>query len=468
MKPATGVRPPDLAEVVGWYRSRSRSPVEVVQDCLNAIERGQPRLNAFRCVDADAAVAQAQAAHRRWERSRPCGRLDGVPISVKDTFAVAGEATWSGSMTTDRAPATCDSPLVARLRTEGAIIVGKTTTSEFGWKPVTDSPATGITRNPYDDTLTPGGSSGGSAVAVAAGMCALAVGSDGGGSIRIPAAFTGTVGLKPSHGLIPVWPASVLPALAHVGPIANYTGDAALVLDIAVGPDPLDWTGPPPSGRYSQIVDEGVTGLRVGVSTTAPHCTVAPAIAEAITGAARILEEHGAHISMVDLPFGDVADAFDTVWFAGMSHVVNGLPEARQHLVDEDLRRRAASYRALPADALLRASDTIMRVRQDLGRFHETYDLLLTPTVPVPPFPAGRLAPPGMTDDSWTDWTPFTYPCNLTQQPALTVPCGQTETGLPVGAHLLAAKHRDDLVLRAGRVLEDSTTHATAEGQESP
>ena len=450
--------PEDVATLLRWYRDGETSPVDVIGACLAETEESQPRLNAFRTVDTDAAVAQAHDSDLRWRAHRPCGRLDGVPVGVKDTIDVAGLSTWSGSLTTSREAAERDSPAVQRLRAEGAILLGKTTTPEFGWKPLTESPATGITRNPHDISTTPGGSSGGSAVAVATGMSLLALGSDGGGSIRIPAAFTGTVGLKPSHGRVPVWPASVLPALTHVGPITRTTADAALMLDVLGGPHPLDWTSAPPQHAYASIVEHGVRGLRVGVAVSAPGCPVAPVVADAARRAGQVLTDCGADVSMVDLPFANPAVVFDTLWFAGMAYRLNAVPVRLRGLVDEDLRARSAGASERPCADLLRAHSAVMDLRQTMGRFHQAFDLLVTPTVPTPAFGVDLAAPPGTDLSSWTSWTGFSYPFNLTQQPAISVPFGVTDSHLPLGVQVAAAKHHDDLVIRAGRALEAAAT----------
>lgn len=452
----TGMPATSVAALVRSYRSKELSPVEVARICLDAVHTTQQRLNAFRHVDADAVLEQARASERRWRAAAPCGRLDGVPVAIKDTFDVAGWSTWSGSLTTERAPARHDAPAVQRLKAEGATLIGKTTTPEFGWKAVTDSPATGTTRNPWDVTRTPGGSSGGSAVAVSAGLSLLGLGSDGGGSIRIPAAFTGVVGLKPSHGLVPVWPSSVLHPLAHVGPLARTVGDAALMLDVIAGPHPWDWTGGPPGVRYASAIDSGVTGLRVAVVTDAYGHPADADVTTAVLRASQVLADQGAHVDQVSMPFAKPAQAFDTLWFAGMAHRITTIPAHKRDRLDPELRARAD---AAPASAgqLCDAIATVMRLRETMGIFHERFDLLLTPTTPVTAFCLDLPGPPPFTArDSWTSWTPYTYPFNMTQQPAMSLPFGRSVSGLPVGVQVAAAKHRDDLVLRAGRVLERS------------
>lgn len=447
----------DASELTRLYASGELSPVAVVTDSLRRIERLEPRLNAFRFVeDEPALLAQARAAEQRWRSGSPLGRLDGIPVAIKDTFPVAGWSTLRGSRTADPTPARRDAPVIERLRRAGGIFVGRTTTSEFGWKGVTDSPLTGVTRNPWDAEKTPGGSSGGSAVAVAAGMSTVALGNDGGGSVRIPAAFTGTVGLKATHGRVPVWPGSVLAELAHTGPITRTVADAALLLDVLAGPHPLDWTAPPPGASFAGCLADGVDGLRVAVLAETATDPYDPAMAPAIRRAGRALEELGAQVSEVALPFADPIDAFSTIWYAGMGHLLGSLPPARRELVDPELRRHVAELGEIGVADLFRAQTAMIELRETMGLFHARYDVLATPTVPIAAFDAGACVPPGSRSRSWTSWTPLSYPFNLTQQPAISVPIALGAGGLPLGLQLVAAKHRDDLVLRAAYAVEQA------------
>lgn len=444
-------------ELVRLYSSGQLSPVEVLSDCLRVVERRDGRLNAFRFVADESALAEARAAQERWRSLQPRGRLDGVPVAIKDTFPVAGWSTMRGSRTPDPTPATQDAPAIERLRRAGAIFVGRTTTSEFGWKGVTDSPLTGVTRNPWNEDKTPGGSSGGSAVAVATGMSVAALGNDGGGSVRIPAAFTATVGVKASHGRVPVWPGSVLGELAHTGPIARTTADAALLLDVLSGPHPLDWTSAAPAVGFASSLPDGVQDLRVGVLTNlAPH-SPDPAAARAMARAGSIFEELGARVSETSLPFADPVDAFSTQWFAGMGHTLAFLTPQQRELVDPELRSRVAEAGDITAADLFHAKTVATQLRETMGLFHEDYDLLVTPTVPIAAFDAGVSTPPGGRWRSWTSWTPLTYPFNLTQQPAISIPFGTNAEGLPLGLQVVAGKHRDDLVLRAAYAVEQAS-----------
>src|SRR5262252_1649031 len=243
------------------YVRRALSPVEVTKAVLERIEKLNPKLNAF-CFINKEALKDAAASEKRWMSGQPQGLLDGVPVSIKDLLLTKGWPTLRGSKTVDpKGPWNDDAPAVARLREHGAVLLGKTTTPEFGWKGVTDSPLTGITRNPWNLQKTPGGSSGGAVAAVASGMSPLAVGTDGGGSIRIPCSFTGLFGIKPSFGRVPAWPLSPFGTVAHVGPITRSVADAALMLNVLSLPDARDWHSLPYDARdYRMGLDTGVRG----------------------------------------------------------------------------------------------------------------------------------------------------------------------------------------------------------------
>ena len=443
-------------ELLDAYRAGRLSPVEATEAVLARIEAADPRINAFCLITADEALDQAKASAQRWRRGAPEGELDGVPISIKDILLTRGHPTRRGSTTIGaEGPWPDDSPSVARLREAGAVMVGKTTTPEFAWKGVTDGPLTGITRNPWDPSRTPGGSSGGAAAAVAAGMAPLAVGTDGGGSVRIPAAFTGTFTIKPTYGRIPHWPASPFGTLAHVGPMTWSVADAALMLDVMARPDARDWSAmPTPDGTHAGIAD--LSGLRIAYSPTLGFATVDPEVASLVTTAAGVFAELGAKVEQADPGFGDPVEDFETLWFAGVAKVLEHLPESRRADLDPGLRDIAAQGARHSAVDYLTATARRMELGQIMGAFHQEYDLLLTPTMPIAAFEAGRETPAGGPDARWTSWTPFTYPFNMTQQPAASVPCGFTAAGLPVGLQVVGPRHGDALVMRACAAFEQA------------
>src|SRR5687768_14489133 len=277
-------------ELVDAFRRKTLSPVDVTAAVLKRIEALNPALNAFNLVAAEEAVQHAKAAEARWMRGQPKGLLDGVPVSIKDIILTRGWPTLRGSRAVDaKGPWNDDAPATARLREHGAVLVGKTTTPEFGWKGVCDSPLTGITRNPWNTAKTPGGSSGGAAAAVAAGMAPLAVGTDGGGSIRIPCSFTGLFGIKPSFGRVPAWPLSPFGTVAHVGPMTRSVADAALLLNVLSQPDARDWHALPYEPRdYRMGLEDGVQQLRIAFSANLGYAKVDAEVAKIVSDAVAV------------------------------------------------------------------------------------------------------------------------------------------------------------------------------------
>ncbi|MFE6332653.1 amidase [Streptomyces sp. NPDC057798] len=443
-------------QLLDGYRAGAFSPVDATRAVLERAERIQPEVNAFVRITAEQALAQARASAERWRRGEPAGLLDGVPVTVKDILLVRGAPTLKGSKTiSEQGTWDEDAPSVARLRAHGAVFIGKTTTPEFGWKGVTDSPLTGVTRHPLDPARTAGGSSGGAAAAVALGAGPLALGTDGGGSVRIPASFCGIFALKPTYGRVPLYPASAFGTLAHVGPMTRDAADAALLLDVIGAPDSRDWSAlGPASGSFLDGLSGGVRGLRVAYSPSlGGQVAVRPAVASAVRGAVERLAGLGAYVEEADPDVTDPVDAFHTLWFTGAARVTQRLGPDQRALLDPGLREIAALGARRSALDYLAAVDVRAELGRRMGRFHDSYDLLVTPTLPITAFEAGAEVPKGSGHRRWTGWTPFTYPFNMTQQPAATVPVGTDGDGLPVGLQLVAARHRDDLVLRAAHAL---------------
>ncbi|GAB3720437.1 amidase [Nocardiopsis oceani] len=457
------VTPADLSaeQLLHAYSTGELSPVEAVESVLERIEQDNPALNAFCLVRPEEAREAARASAERWRRGEPEGRLDGVPASVKDIHLTKGWPTLKGSVTTPQeGPWEEDSPVVARMREHGAVFVGKTTTPELAWKGVTDNPLNGITRNPWDLSTTPGGSSGGSAAAVAAGMGPLSTGTDGGGSIRIPASYTGVCGIKPTWGLVPHYPASPFGSLAHTGPMARTVGDMALMLDVTSGFDSRDWMAMPTPGPGLADAGRGtdpeelVRGLRIAYSPTLGGLAVDPEVARAVDAAVRVFESLGAKVEEADPGLPESVEEFKVLWYSGAAKATEHLTDRDRELQDPGLREIIAEGLTYSAQDYLTAMALRMAMGIRMGHFHETYDLLITPTMPNVAFEAGLESPPELAGRRWTSYAGFSYPFNMTQQPAASVPCGFSESGLPIGLQVVGARHADRRVLRACRAYE--------------
>ncbi len=443
------------ARLLALYRRGKLSPVEVVGECLRRLEGYEGALNAFVLYDPEKALAMARAAESRWKRGEPLGLLDGLPVAIKDTVLVSGWPRRLGSLTTDPRAAQEDSPVVARLRAAGAVFFGKTTTPEFGWKAVTDSPLTGVTRNPWNLERTPGGSSGGSAAALLAGIAPLAVGTDGGGSIRIPAAFCGVVGLKPTFGRVAFYPSALSGDLTHVGPMARSVEDAALMLDAIKGPDPRDWTSLPDDGIVyrSAAAEGGVKGKRIALSLTLGLAEPCPEVRAATLRAAEVFVAEGAVVEPAD-PFDEGAKGiYEALMLPALARLLRGQKKEAVALMDPGLVALCRQGETVPFEAYLEAESRRAVLGARLRGFFERYDLLLSPTMPIPAAFADPRDDDLPSPRNFPLWTPYAPLFNLTKNPALSVPCGFAD-GLPIGLQIAGPLWGDLAVLRAGRAYE--------------
>jgi len=434
------------------------SPVEAAEACLARIRALDDRVHAYSQVNEEITLAEARAAEARYREGRADGLVDGVPVAVKDIFMAEGWPNLKGSRLIDpNKPCDVDSPAVAALRRHGMVTVGRTTTPEFGWKGVTDSPLEGPTGNPWAPELTAGGSSGGSASAVVLGMGPLALGTDAGGSIRIPAAFSGLFGHKPTHGLCPMWPPSAFWPLAHVGPMTKTVADSALLMNVLAEPDPRDPTLPANRTDFLAELEGGVEGLRIAYSPTLGFGTeVDPEIAGAVADAVGRLADLGARVEEVDPGLDDPLAAFDILFYGGAANAMRDIGAADRERMDPGLAAVAAWAEKLSLLDYQGAMNVRAAWIEAMSLFHERYDLLVTPALPIPAFRKGLEVPEDWPHERWPTWTPFTYPFNMTGQPAASVPCGFTAAGLPVGLQIVGPRHADALVLRAAHAYQQA------------
>nr|WP_294510614.1 amidase family protein [uncultured Rhodopila sp.] len=452
--PNTGPAHLSAEDMLAAFRRRQLTPVDVLQAVTERVTRLNSGLNAFAALNP-AALQAARESASRWRAGRPIGSLDGVPCTVKDLVDLAGFPTRRGSRTTSAEPAADDAPMVAGLKAAGAVIIGKTTTTEFGWKSPGDCPLHGITRNPWNKARTTGGSSSGAGAAGAAAFGPLHIGTDAGGSIRIPAAWCGLVGLKPTYGRIPQWPASAFASVSCAGPMTRTVRDAALMFGamarwdlrdpFCLPDDPRDWL---------DGIEAGVAGLSVGVLCNPGFD--APLDADgraAVERAAQLLADAGAYVEAAEADLPDTSSVFGRVWGAVLARLVAGLPPETAALLDPGIRQVAAELGGMSAIEFMDADALRAAAAHAMARLHQRFDLLLCPTVPAgPPFADAPIDDPVRA--LWTEWAPWTFTFNLSRQPAITVPMGPRADGLPNSVQIAAAQFRDDLVLRAARAIE--------------
>ncbi len=452
-------------ELVKLYKRKKASPVEATKAALARTERFNPVLNVFQHLDAEGALKAAKASERRWNKGSPAGPVDGVPVTLKDVLQTKGMPTLYGSRANDPAgPWTYDCPSAARLRESGAVFLGKTTSPEYGWKGVTDSPLFGITRNPWDIHKTPGGSSGGAAAATAVGIGNLSLGSDGAGSIRIPSAFTGLVGLKATFGRVAAYPASAMGTLSHVGPMTRNVRDAALLMNVVGRPDPRDPYSLVPGGEsddFAKGIDKGVKGLRIAYSRTLGFVRpdeIDPEVAASVDKAAKTLKKLGATVVEVEPTVTvDPRDIINVLWQAGASTLVNKFAAEKRALMDPGLLKSVAIGARHSTERYILVAQARDTLAAAFGEFMDGYDLLISPTMPMPALDVLRNAAHG-GDGTDIAWTPFTFFFNLTRNPAATVPCGLTKAGLPIGLQIVGKYYAEALILRAAQAFEDATS----------
>ncbi|HEX9821623.1 MAG TPA: amidase [Methylomirabilota bacterium] len=439
-------------------RRKTVSPVEVVDAVLARIDKVNPALNAYVTLADEQARRDARAAERALtKRSATLGPLHGVPFSVKDLVITKGVRTTFGSpLYRDNVPAE-DAPIVARLKAAGGIMLGKTNTPTMGWIGATHNLLFGITRNPWNLDRTPGGSSGGASAAAAAGLGPLHVGTDGGGSIRIPASCTGIVGFKASYGRIPTYPVSGSWSLSHVGPMTRTVADAALVMNVCAGPDERDqYSLPAERADYVRALNGSLEGWRVAWTDDLGFADcVDPEIAAVCARAARAFRELGCRVEEVTPRWPSPFDAWMELFGGGIATRLAPYLDRRAE-IDPGLLKIIEGTLRNPPTKYVQAWFDRLAWWQHARAFFEKYDLLLTPTIACPPFRVGLDNPTEIAGRPAAPyaWIPFTYPFNLTGQPAASVPCGFTGSGLPVGLQIVGRRLNDAAVLRAAAAFE--------------
>ncbi len=445
---------PSVTGAAERIRQGSLTPLHLVEQCLAAIEAHNSTLHAFGDIYAESALDHARTLTAEARAGQVRGPLHGVPFGIKDLFSTAGLRTTRGSLTgLDNVP-TQDAPIIRRLKEAGAIILGKTATTEFGWTGASTSRVFGNGRNPWNPQLTSGGSSSGSAIAVSARMVPGSLGSDGGGSVRIPAAFCGAFALKGSLGRIPTWPWSATEMLSHAGPITRTVRDSALLFDILSGPDPLDHQAlPAPTESCLARCDQPLKPLKVAYCPTLFDTPVDPVIASTVEAAiCNLAEQLPVTVTRLTLDWQDPLSTFETLWVGGRGIAYGKALADRLDQLDPGfatLIKRSADY---DLGGYLNAVQQRALFANQVHALFADYDLLLMPTLPILPFAADQVAPEGWPGAEgavpWARWTPFTYPFNITGNPAASLPCGWSPSGLPIGLQVVGPRFTDALVLQ--------------------
>jgi len=447
--------------LAGMIRAKKLSPLELTRAVLARIEKVNPALNVFATPTPELALADAKRAEDAVMKGGPLGPIHGIPYTIKDLSFTKGIRTMSGSHIFATRVPDADAPFVPRLRAAGGVMLGKTTTPEFGWKGMGDSPVTGSTRNPWNTAMTTGGSSAGAGGAAAAGLGPLHHGSDGAGSIRIPSSFCGIFGLKPSYGLVPMYPVSNNDYSSHNGPMTRTVADAALMLSVMAGPDEWDRTSlPGPVADFVGQLGAGVRGLKIAYSPDLDGLRVDPDVAAIVREAVRAFEGLGCTVEEVKTNFADTHDMIRMMWNAHEAgNYARYLPEFRDRMdpglvesIEDGLRYSVVDYIDMRGRKLA-YWDTVRPL-------FEKYDLLLTPSLSTTAFECGRINPASWPQPSnkwdWLAWASFSYPFNFTGQPAASAPAGFTKAGLPVGLQIVGRRYADLTVLQASAAFEQA------------
>lgn len=431
------------------------SPVEIVNRAIVRQEETEDSLNAFVTTTPELALEAARRSEKRAVKGKLIGRLDGIPVSIKDLMPVNKIRWTSGSKVLKDNYADEDAVIASRLTSLGGCIIGKTTTSEFGCKAVGDSPLTGLTRNPWDLTKTPGGSSCGAAASVAAGITPVAIGTDGGGSIRIPASFTGLFGIKPTFGRIPFYPVAATPTLAHTGPLTRTVRDSALLLQECSGFDRRDsFSIAGKVKNYLMECDLPCDGLRVAWSPTLGYAKPTQEIVNITEKSLQIMEKLGCNVEIVTNVMNDPIDMWMAEFYAGVGTKLKNVVLETPEILDPAIVKILSNALDQSIEEYYVKLFQRYDLRYKMFKFFNEYDILITPTLPVEPFDVGLDVPPMLTERNIVSWSYYTYPFNLTGQPAASLPAGVTNTGLPVGLQLVSKLQGECNIFRLASAYE--------------
>lgn len=437
-----------VAQLTAHYQDKSLSPVEVARFMFARMQALNPLYNAFaHMASEEELLEQARQSEGRWQQGKPCGMLDGVPVTIKDWYHIKGWPTRYGSLCSSDDLYEEDSPCVARLREAGALFLGKTTLPEYGHKGATHSPLSGITRNPWDTDKTPGGSSGGAAVAAATMVGYVHLGSDAGGSIRIPAGFTGVFGMKPTPMTVPHAPHSLVSPLSSAGALARCAEDAQIMLDIITRPDARDSAAVAYDPlRFGVALGVPEKRLKIAYAPTINNVAVHAEIAASVKSAVDTLSsDHD--VEEIELNVHELIETFNAHWTAVASYTVSQMPSHIKEQMDPWFLHWAKRGDELGLHDYLRAQNKRLEISAQFRDLFGLYDALILPTTALPAFKAGENSPIGLDGEVWDDWTPFTFPANLAGLPASSLPCGLTSDGLPVGIQVVSGYLKDDLVM---------------------
>jgi len=447
------------AHLARLYEKGKVSPVEVMKAVLARVDAVNPTINALRHVDIEAALTAARLSERRWRKDEPLSEIDGIPVSIKELVRVKGWPATMGSKLTDKTPADADAPAVARLREAGAIVFAQSTSSEYGHKGVTDTPLNGVTRNPWNPDLTPGGSSGGAGAAVASGMGPLAIGTDGGGSVRIPSSFNGLVGLKATYGRVPAWPPGMNGDLANTGPMCRTAHDCALMMNVIARPDARDATQLPADDTdYVKALKRPIKKPKVAFIARMAEHPVDIEVAAMVAKAVGQLIKLGWKIKEAEPPFpyAEAGKAFAITWLTNCQRLLQLYPKERHGEFDPSLLADAEMGLKYTLQDCVDAQVARRELAVAWNLLFEEYDFVVTPTIAVQPFAVLKKTPDLPDGKPNYRWSPYTATFNMTRHPAVTVPCGISRQGLPIGLQIVGGHYKDAVVLAAAHQYTDA------------